>query len=587
MNGVGGGYRPYSRFILGLAGLCSLACGGGVRRDGGDDGMPGGSGQSGGSATPSAGTGAGGGSADADAGTGAGGEAGSPEPGKGGPRLRVLTRSEYKNALTDLLGTISTPLALPDDASVAGFVSIGASQVTISATAVALYETASLAATAEVFADAARWQKLVGCQPKADLSDGCVVTFIQGFGKRAYRRDLDQEDVEQWAKVGREAAQLSSSAAQGLAAVTSGLLQSPNFLYRVETNELDERSGRLKYDGASMATRLAFLLTGHPPSEALLAAAAAGQLDSADGVQAAAAPLLNDPSAIDRMAEFFSELSEAPRVSLVQKSPSLFPTFNAAMQSSMLEATRLFLKNIVLAPGADVRSFYDSDQTFVDATLAPVYGVSAPGSGFMQLELGPETGRAGILGQAAVIAGHSQSDYTSPARRGTFILGSLLCTAPPPPPDSVSTILPPSDTNMTTRQRLERWISDPSCADCHARFDPLGFALEHFDSIGQYRATESGLTIDASGALDGASFDGEAELGATLRKNPRAVACLVSNFYRDANGRDDAKADSAQIDSLRKTLTSKGYAWRDLVAEFVTSDAFRSAPAAQSTGGDQ
>src|SRR5688500_14027830 len=289
-----GGFRLHGRFpAMGLISLCSLACGA-VSRGNGADGGRGGAGQTGGSANVGAGTAAGGGASVVDV-------------DGGGPHLRLLTRSEYKNALTDLLGTISTPLDLPADTAVAGFVSLGASQVAVSAPAVEQYENASRAAVAEVFADAARWQKFVGCEPQADLSDACVVSFIQNAGKRAYRRDLTETEVQRWAQVGRDAAQLpGSSAPHGLATVTSGLLQSPNFLYRVESSALDASSGRLKYDGASMAPRLGFLLTGRPPSDALLAAAAEGQLDTADGVRNAAAPLLNDPSAVEQMGKFFS-----------------------------------------------------------------------------------------------------------------------------------------------------------------------------------------------------------------------------------------------------------------------------------------
>jgi hypothetical protein len=499
--------------------------------------------------------------------------------------LRILTQSQYKNALTDLLGTISTPLVLPTDIALGGFISIGASELAVTAPAVALYEAASRAATAEVFADATRWQTLVGCEPKADLSDACVVDFIRSAGKRAYRRDLTDVEVERWLQVGREAAQLpGSSAAHGLATVTSGLLQSFHFLYRVESHELDASSGRHKYDGSSMATRLAFLLTGGPPSDALLAAAAAGQLDTADGVRAAAAPLLNDPNAVEHMVGFFSEVSQAHLVSVVQKSPELFPSFNAALQSSMLQATRLFIRNIVLGPAADVRSFYDSDQTFVDAALAPIYGVPAPASGFTQIQLGPDAARAGILGQAGVIAAISQPTHNSPTRRGVFILQNLLCEPPPPPPPDVVATVPEFDPGMTTRQRMEQVVANAPCAGCHALFDPLGFALEHLDSIGQFRATEGGLPIDATGTLDGVAFDGAAQLGTALRENPRAIACLLRNYYRDANGRADAAADSAQIDALGQALSSNNYVWSDLVAQFVASDAFRSAPAAAVTG---
>ncbi len=565
--------RHHASTLLALVALCSLACTSGVSGAGGNPG-----GASGGPGQP------GGGSANAGGGLGGGGSAGMPgNLSHGGPKLRVLTQAEYTNSLSDLLGPISTPLVLPPDTFVAGFAAIGGAEVTINASAVEQYETATRAATAEVFADATRWQKLVGCQPTTDLSDACVVSFIQTFGKRAFRRALTDTEVQKWLQLGKDTAQWSNSAAQGLAAITSGLLQSPYFLYRVETNELEVSSGRLKYDGQSMATRLAYLLTGHPPSDSLLAAAAAGQLDTADGVKTAAAPLLNDPSALERMAGFFNEFSQVQLVTVVQKSPTLFPSFNPALQSSMLQATQLFIKNIVLAPGADVRSFFDSDQTFVDATLAPVYGVSAPASGFAQIKLGPETGRAGILGQAAVVAGHSQPDHNSPTRRGVFISGTFLCLTPPPPPDGIITMLK-DDPTLTARQKMEQHRTNASCASCHSLFDPLGFGLEHFDSIGKYRANEGGLTIDATGTLDGVPFDGAAQLGAAFRQSARAMSCMMSNFYRNANGIVDASADSAQIDALSKTLASKGYVWRDLVAEFVASDAFRSAPAAVTAG---
>jgi hypothetical protein len=498
-----------------------------------------------------------------------------------------LTQSEYKNSVTDLVGAISAPYELPPDTFLAGFTSIGGAEVAINASSVEPYETASLAITKEVFADAARWQKLVGCQPKADLSDACVATFIQSFGKRAFRRDLTEVEVQQWLTIGKDAAALTgSSPAIALAAVVSGLLQSPYFLYRIETNLLDADSGRLKYDGLSMATRLAFLLTGRGPSDALLTAAAAGQLDTADGLKTAAAPLMNDPSAVERMAAFFGEFSQVTLVLGAQKSAEMFPTYNAALQSSMLQAAQLFIKNVVLAPNADVRSLYDSDQTFVDALLAPIYGVSAPASGFMQIKLGPEAARAGILSQPAVLAGHSQPDHTSPTRRGVFLSETFLCTVPPPPPDGVITTLP-FDATKTTRQQLDLHRTMDSCKGCHALFDPLGFGLEKLDPIGKFRSMENGQPIDATGTLDGVAFDGAAQMGAAFRQSARAMSCMMSNFYRAANGRQEVGLDAAQVDKLTQALAAKNYVWRDLVTEFVASDAFRSAPAAPVTAGNQ
>ena len=146
--------------------------------------------------------------------------------------------------------------------------------------------------------------------------------------------------MQQWLGVAKNAAMLAGTAAYGLQTATSGLLQSPNFLYRVETNAVDSSNGRLKYDGLSMANRLSYLLTGGPPSAALLDAAASGQLDTADGVRTAAAPLLMNAGVADRMAAFFSEYAQAQQLLLVSKSATLFPSFNAALQSSMYQAFR-------------------------------------------------------------------------------------------------------------------------------------------------------------------------------------------------------------------------------------------------------
>ena len=517
---------------------------------------------------------------------GSGGNGGIGVPSQGGTTLRLLTGAEYLTSVKALLGPLTTQLVPPTDASVAGFVSVGAGLLNVTSTAQAAYEAASLAATAEVFGDAPRWQKLVGCTPKDDLGDACVTDFIKTFGRSAFRRDLTDDEVSLWLGVAKNAAMVAGTAAQGLATMTSGLLQSTNFLYRVETNKLDGSNGRLKYDGLSMATRLSYTLSGGPPSAALLTAATSGQLDTADGLRTAAAPLLASSGVGDRMTAFFSEYAQAEEVSLVVKSQTLFPTFNAALKSSMLQSIQLFLRNVVLAPNADVRSFYDSDQAFVDANLAPFYGAQAPASGFAQVTLPPTSGRAGILGQAGVLAAQSQSDRTSPSRRGLFITGTFLCTTPMPPPPGVDTSVPPVvNMPLTTRQQLEATVKGAKCAECHSMFDPLGFALEHFDPIGRYRDTENGLAIDATGTVNGLSFDGEAQLAAILRQDARVLPCLLRNFYRHANGRAEDDKDPAQIDGMGKSLAARSFVWSSFLPDFVASDAFRSAPALPITTG--
>jgi hypothetical protein len=289
--------------------------------------------------------------------------------------------------------------------------------------------------------------------------------------------------------------------------------------------------------------------------------------------------MLSDPGLVGRLTSFFYEYTQAEHVMVVDKNPTLFPDFNDSLRNSMREGTRLFLENVVLAPGADVRSFFDSDQTFADAALAPIYGLTPPGSGFARFTLPPESGRAGIMGQAAVLTARSRPDQSSPTLRGLFMMQAFLCQTPEPPPGDVGPD-PPFDPTLTTRQRIELATSDPSCADCHATFDPLGFALEHFDSIGRYRETENGLAIDANGTFeDGTRFNGARELGAALRGNATVTECLLRHFYRSVNGRADDAYDQPAVDGMVASLSARGYVFRDLVADFIVSDAFRSAPA--------
>ena len=510
--------------------------------------------------------------------SGAAGSAGSEALSTGSVKPRLLTQAEYRASLVSLFGNVTTPLDLPADTSEGGFVTFGASLVSVGPDAADRYRIASRAVAAEVFGDPARWQTLVGCQPEEDLSDSCVETFVRTFGKQAFRRELSDAEFEQWVQVARNAAKLAGSAAQGLSTLTSGLLQSPNFLYRVETNALDPANRRLKYDGPSMAVRLAYFLTGGPPSAELLSAGEAGQLDTAEGVKAAAASMLADPALVRELTWFFYQYSQVGLVMGVDKNPDLFPAFNQNMRTSMQEGTRLFLEQVVLAPDADVRTFFDSDQTFADALLAPIYGVTPPSSGFAQFTLPPEQGRAGIMGQAGVLAAHSMPDRTSPTARGLFMMRTFLCTIPEPPPGGIVPELT-LEPGLTTRQQLESIHARPECGDCHVLFDPLGFALEHFDPIGQYRETENGRPIDATGSFDdGTEFDGAAELGKALHDSARVTECLLRNFYRSVNGRNDDRIDLPQIEDLAASLRSRGYVFRDWVEDFVVSDAFRSAP---------
>jgi Protein of unknown function (DUF1588)/Protein of unknown function (DUF1592)/Protein of unknown function (DUF1595)/Protein of unknown function (DUF1587)/Protein of unknown function (DUF1585) len=495
-------------------------------------------------------------------------------------RLRRLTESEYRNSVEALVGPIHAALRLTPDLKTEGFASIGASVSTITELQAEQYETAARAITSEVFGDAARWGTLVGCSPRPDLGDTCVETFVGELGRQAFRRALTPDERRLWTKVARHAAAVTGRAERGLAVVTQGILQSPNFLYRVETTTPDATSGRLRFDGLSMASRLSYLLKSTTPSSELLDAAAAGLLDTSDGVRAAATQLLAEPGGPTSLVEFFAEFANVDGVLEVVKAEEF--ALDADLRASMLEETQRWLSEVVLAPGADVRTFFDSNQTYVDARMASHYGISpAPtlGSGFVPVTLPAD--RPGIFGKASFLTTHSATNQTSPTRRGHFIYTHLLCGVVPPAPPGVDTEVE-LDPGLTTKQRFDLHRTDPSCSACHALMDPYGMGLEKFDPIGRYREKEGELQIDPSGTVGTASYAGSADLAQLLKLNPEGPACMVKKFYLYANARTDGRADRALLEELSATLAAQGYVWRDLVIDFAASEAFRSAPAAPS-----
>ncbi len=495
-------------------------------------------------------------------------------------QLRLLTQSEYRRSIESLFGanTDVDSLDLPAD-RVDRFATVGGLLTVVGVAHATDYQVASEAVVAALFNDAERWNAFVGCEPQADLSDACVETFVRTFGRRAFRRDLDDAEAARWVALARSAAALTdnsgASATTGLAAATAGMLQSPKFLYRVEHAWPDAELRRIRFDGASMATRLAYLTTGSTPDDALLDAASAGELNSEEGVGAAVERLMSLAQAKDFPAEFFEELTELDTVLELDRPAE---DLSEVLRQSMIEETERWLREVVLAPQADVRSFFDGSTTFVDGPLAEFYGVPAPSDGFQEVELDPSTGRAGILGKAGFLLAHSSATSSNPARRGNFILTSLMCRAVAPRPDNLTVTIPqPTDTPMTTRQLFEgQHRDDPSCAACHVVIDPPGFALEHFDAIGRYRETENGLPIDSSGELDGEAFEDAIGLAEVLRNRAEVSACLVENFYRYANGASDAQADADLLAELTTELSSRGYVWRELIKAFAASEAFNS-----------
>ncbi len=493
-------------------------------------------------------------------------------------RIRLLLGWQYRNAVRDLLGEeAAVAVSPPPDTTVNGWDAIGAAQLSLSATAVDLYEGSAQRASAIAMADASLRDSILGCAPRSSDDSSCMQGFVSRFGRRAWRRALTEEEVATWAAVGASAAAEYQDFYKGAAFVAAGLLQSPSFLYEVEVGEADCGSqGRLRLSGYEVASRLAFFLTGSTPSEELLSAAEAGELETAEGVGSWARELLQKPGAREAIARIFDELLQLRELSQLTKDPHVFPSFNPALAVAMRDETQNLLGSLVWDEAGDFRRFFDADYTFVNRDLASLYGLGyAPPTGFAQVTLPEESRRGGFLGHASFLSLMAHPATTSPTLRGKFVREKLLCENIPPPPPDVDTNLPNTE-GMTTRQKLLAHRQNPSCAGCHTLMDDIGLGLENFDAIGAYRTSESGQPIDASSTLDElGSFTGARELGRLLGADQRVTHCLARNLFRAATGHVDGLGESGPLNLAHDRFGASGFRLQELLVEIAASDAFR------------
>lgn len=503
--------------------------------------------------------------------------------------LRKLTRAQYLASLNDLLGGPVTIAAetIEDDVDKNGFSNIGASTATISPRGVEQYETAALDAAHQAMV--ARRDALVGCKPASGFTDdACTRSFLQKLGRRAYRRALTEDELGTWVALANDAQTKLESFDEGLEMAISGILTSPNFLFRVELGEPDpDHPGWLRYTGAEMATRLSFFLRGSTPDDQLLDAADRGELVTADGVRAQAERLLSSEGGKNALNDFYGELLHLSPLETLVRDPASFPAMTATIGASMETEAKMVFSDLVFTRDGDFRDLFDTTHTFVNDELANLYGLPKPGkSGFSAIDLPSDGLRVGLLGQAGFLATNAHATVSSPTYRGKAIRLRFLCDAIAPPPAKVPP-LPESapGPNATARQRLEMHRKVEPCASCHKMMDPLGLALENFDAIGAFRTKENDVTIDASGDLDGKKFNGPKELAKALKDDPRVGPCFARNLYRHASGHVEETGEEPQMDAIATKFQEDGYRVKALALSIVTSDAFRLATPSDAPAG--
>jgi hypothetical protein len=270
---------------------------------------------------------------------------------------------------------------------------------------------------------------------------------------------------------------------------------------------------------------------------------------------------------------------ELDRVLSQPKDAGLYPDYNAALQAGMVRDMRATWEGIAFDDKASALTLFSTTKVTVNADLAKLYGMDAAGltsTTFKTLSLPADSPRVGILSKAGFVSQFANQKEGSPTLRGKFIREWLMCKVVPPPLEGIVLVLPDADPNnpTTKRQRLDAHRKDPVCAGCHALMDPLGLPLETFDAIGRYRTTENGLTIDASGEVNGVPVTTAREMGEAMAQSKSMAACMVRRFHAYAMGHDERDVDGAVINDLITSFETSGYQLRDLVVATVTHDAF-------------
>lgn len=401
----------------------------------------------------------------------------------------------------------------------------------------------------------------------------CADRLVDTLAPRAFRRPLTADERARYRAL-FDGVEWDVGARRFLIAV----LGSPHFLYRSELGA-PAGDGTSRLTGAEAATALAFFVWGTLPDAALVQAAAAGELDDADGLERHARRLLADDRARAVVGSFAEQwLGIEPLPEAVRVDPAL----DGNLRGAMLASTRRFVSSVVFDGPHDFASLLTADHTFVNAALAAHYGIDGvDGAALRRVEAPPER-RGGVLGHGSVLAVQAHADQSSPIRRGLFVRRTLLCQELPPAPPNAGGV-PDVDPQATTRARFRQHTDDPFCHSCHRYIDDVGFGFEHFDAVGRWRATENGHPIDALGDMNdveglgsgtAAPYEGLDALGDILADSAAARLCFVRQVRRFALGVLEGEAAACDIERLADDWAATGDDIRELMVLVVRDPAF-------------
>jgi len=416
------------------------------------------------------------------------------------------------------------------------------------------------------------------CKPSGPADElPCATKILSSLARRAYRRpvtDVDMRDLVPFFQQGRAAA---GSFDLGIQKALERMLVSSQFLFRIE------RPGTAtpyRVSDLELASRLSFFLWSSIPDDELLDAAVAGRLKDPAVLDRQVRRMLADARSSALVTNFAAQWLYLRDIEAKLPDEVLFQDFDETLRAAMERETELFVES-VFRENRSVIDLLTADYTFLNERLAKHYGVpNVRGSYFRRVTLPEGSPRGGLLGHGSVLTITSYSTRTSPVLRGKWVLENLLSAAPPPPPADIPALetkgAAPGEL-LTMREAMTKHRASPTCASCHARMDPIGFAMEHFDAVGRWRDTDGGQAIDATGVFpDGTKFEGITGLKRELLRHPEQFAGTVAErLLMYAVGRNLQYYDAPAVREILRGAQPGRYTLASLVLEVVKSRPFQ------------
>lgn len=420
-------------------------------------------------------------------------------------------------------------------------------------------------------------KKILICDP--GTGPACADKIVSSLARRAYRRPVTRAEVLALTKFIALAKKEGLSDEQGIQLAIRAMLVSPNFLFRIERDPNPTDPAKVhKISEVELASRLSYFLWSSMPDEELLTLAVTGKLRTPGVMEAQVKRMLADPKAAALSDNFAGQWLEIRNLDSVKPDPQKFPAWGPELRDAMRTETRLFFESI-LKENRPMSEFLDAKYTFLNERLAKHYGIDGvKGPDFRRVDLTTNQ-RGGILTHASVLTVSSYPTRTSPVIRGKYVLQNILGTPPPPPPPDVPSLDEEKvGTAASLRKRMEEHRTNPVCASCHNRMDVLGFGLENYDGIGQWRTMDGKFPVDATGTLPtGKSFANPAEMNVLLKDSlPEFARCLTEKMMTYALGRGIERYDRSTVKETTRKLSANGYRLQDLILEVTQSLPFQS-----------